>query len=851
MNSLIFLEKHPPMKAKFLIPLLIFTSLATAVAFAGYELFNNILENRKTVTFTQLEGVGNLKAKQITSFLNASAHSGQVLSDLLDQPKFYQWIQNDSTEVPVLLKNLLTLAKDGEQDHGLLIFNNKAKQRYSVGKYKQLTLEGINLVNRALNEKKVILSEIYYGDIGYPNMPLLDIFYPIINKGLNETIGILIIRKNLTPLYQMIQSWPTSSQSSESLLIRRDGDDVLFLNELRFKKDTALKMRRPIESKPSPFPLPAMLAVQGFYGNIESLDYLEKPVLAHRLPIPGTTWSMVVKINTDEAYFDIQQLKELTLFVTVIIIFLLSITVTFWWHKQVATQKSIERKKAENRISAIIDSAPDAMIIVGSTGKILNTNKQSEVVFGYPQAEMIDQQIELLLPKSMHTNHIQLRNDYVKKPGSRLMSEGRVVLAQKKNGHNFEAEVSLAPVKTDNGLIIICVVRDITERKRIETKLRDAEQRFRIAFESTATGMALIGEGEHFIQYNPSLIDLLGYSGKEIEQLTFADITLAEDWEKEKELVAQLLSGKIDHYQIEKRCLHKNHEAIWVFQTRTKIALQENNLCFIVEVHDLTARKHAEEKLQRAHEVMIQTEKMAALGGLVAGVAHEINTPIGVNLASATHLQDETRIVANRYAQSELSEEGLENYFSIAEQSVQLMVINCNRAANLIQSFKQIAVDQMIDDQREFNLATYIDEVLLSLRPKFKHLPIEIMVNCADDIQVDSVPGALSQIMTNIILNALNHAFDEGQHGKIEITAQCDQNDQIKLSISDNGKGMPDSVKQKVFDPFYTTKRGTGGSGLGLNIAYNQAFQSMKGSLSMQSELNKGSRFTLIFPRIL
>jgi signal transduction histidine kinase len=268
----------------------------------------------------------------------------------------------------------------------------------------------------------------------------------------------------------------------------------------------------------------------------------------------------------------------------------------------------------------------------------------------------------------------------------------------------------------------------------------------------------------------------------------------------------------------------------------------------------LIAKNEAEKSLtllQETQESLVQAEKMAALGSLVAGIAHEINTPIGITLTTASFLNDETKKVVTLYQQGELGGDELESYFDTAQQSTQLMTINCHRAADLIQSFKQVAVDQTSDNQREFNLKSYLDEILLSLRPILKKTQIKIELNCPPDLSLLSFPGAISQIVTNFIMNSLLHAYEAEQPGTITLTVQTLPNNQIELRYSDDGKGIPVDIQSKIFDPFFTTQRGNGGSGLGLNLVYNIVHQTLKGTLQVHSVEGKGTTFILNFARQL
>lgn len=255
------------------------------------------------------------------------------------------------------------------------------------------------------------------------------------------------------------------------------------------------------------------------------------------------------------------------------------------------------------------------------------------------------------------------------------------------------------------------------------------------------------------------------------------------------------------------------------------------------------------ETLEQARDKLVQSEKMAALGELVAGVAHEINTPVGVGVTAASFLDTKTREFSTLYDSGELKRSELENYLQTVQEVSNSILINMERAAELISSFKQVAVDQSSEKRRRFNLREYIDEILLSLRPRYKKTSHRINVACAPDIEITSYPGAFSQILNNMIMNSLIHGFKEMENGEIEIGVTC-STDHIIFEYRDNGRGMDESQREKIFDPFFTTMRGKGGTGLGMSIVFNLVTQTLKGQVDLTSEPGKGVVFTMTLPEL-
>ncbi|MBF0240593.1 MAG: response regulator, partial [SAR324 cluster bacterium] len=244
---------------------------------------------------------------------------------------------------------------------------------------------------------------------------------------------------------------------------------------------------------------------------------------------------------------------------------------------------------------------------------------------------------------------------------------------------------------------------------------------------------------------------------------------------------------------------------------------------------------------------LIQSEKMAALGGLVAGIAHEVNTPIGVAVTASSFLLEETNKLAKLYQNGEMEQENFTDYLETSMESSLMILRNLNRTAELIRSFKQVATDQSEEAIRQFGVEEYLGEVVMSLRPQFKRTRHSVDIQCDAAIQMESYPGALSQVITNFITNSLNHAFPEGFQGKMNIAVR-QEGKTVILTFSDNGQGIPPEHLGRIYEPFFTTKRGTSGTGLGLHITWNLVTQKLQGTLQCSSVVGQGTTFTLRLP---
>ncbi len=253
------------------------------------------------------------------------------------------------------------------------------------------------------------------------------------------------------------------------------------------------------------------------------------------------------------------------------------------------------------------------------------------------------------------------------------------------------------------------------------------------------------------------------------------------------------------------------------------------------------------EKLHQFQNQLVESEKMASLGDMVAGVAHEVNTPIGLGVTASTLLVDRIGEIKTLFENKTLKSSQLKRFLNEGEENVEIIYRNLKRAADLISSFKKLAVDQSSEENRHFNVKQLVNEVFLTLAPQLKKQPVTFNLHCPDDLFITSKPGPINQILINLLLNSLLHAFDGRENGEITINIMS-LSDQLNINYQDNGNGVDHTIKSKIFDPFITTKRGSGGSGLGLHLVYNLVTQALGGHIHFESEPEQGVTFDINFP---
>ena len=369
-------------------------------------------------------------------------------------------------------------------------------------------------------------------------------------------------------------------------------------------------------------------------------------------------------------------------------------------------------------------------------------------------------------------------------------------------------------------------------------------------------------ESFRFVFWNGFSEKLFGYSKDEVLDKTDYDIFSVELAEKYRQNDIEVLE-KRELLDIPEEISHSaSGESIILHRREIPIYDEEGSACYLLMIsEDITERKNAHDSLTIANEAwqdtlgilresqgkLIEAQKMASLGGLVAGIAHEINTPIGIGVTAASLLDQKISEFQQLYNSAKMKRSDLEKFLDTVAQSGSIISSNLDRAADLVRGFKQVAVDQSSEEKRVFALGPYLEDVILSLRPKLKQLKHNTKVVGDRTTEVESYPGAFSQIATNFIMNSITHAYDDEDEGNMVFEIHLDGRE-VTVEYTDDGRGIPEENLTKIFEPFFTTKRGEGGSGLGMHIVYNLVTQKLGGSIKCESTVGIGTKFTLKLP---
>jgi len=465
-----------------------------------------------------------------------------------------------------------------------------------------------------------------------------------------------------------------------------------------------------------------------------------------------------------------------------------------------------------------------------------------------------------------------------------IQSQGQVlehsVLLNARDGQVREALLSSAKFEAGGEQYMFVVQRDVTETQRALKALEESEARFSRLFEQSPMPMCYSSDSDGFstAQWNQSWFDTFGFDAATAQGKSGLALGIWVNQADRARWLERSLRGE-DTTDAEMLMRRADGELRWIsMSSRTFVEPQRTLVLFTY--FDITERRRAQQEilelntqlearvaqrtsdlqsanfelsqtlgtLNMAKDQLVQSEKLAALGALVAGVAHELNTPIGNGLTVASSLEYRVQEF-DRLMASGLKRSDLQSFIDDTRQAADILSRNLMRAGALVASFKQVAVDQTSSQRRRFSLSSVASEILITLNPAIRKSACTVSMDMQNDLRMDSYPGPLGQVLANLINNAIVHGFDGGKiPGTITLVARAEGVSQVVVQVRDAGRGIQKADLHRVFEPFFTTRLGQGGSGLGLHIAHSIVTGVLGGSIDVSSEAGSGATFTLTLP---
>jgi PAS domain S-box-containing protein len=414
--------------------------------------------------------------------------------------------------------------------------------------------------------------------------------------------------------------------------------------------------------------------------------------------------------------------------------------------------------------------------------------------------------------------------------------------------------------------------RDATALKSSSVLLFPEQPALQLIYDTAPIGLAFLSPDCRYLQINQRLTEICGISVEDHLGHSVRDCVPALADAVEGIVRSIMDTGEpVIGIEVAGQRVDQTEERFWITYWHPLRSPAGEIIGVNVAAEEVTERKRAEAALQASERelrsakdaaeaalrnlqetqiFLIEAEKLAALGRLVAGVAHEINNPVGTSLTVASSLQRKTAMIANELAQGNLKRSTLTEFLDVSQAASSQLIANLNHAAEMIQSFKQVATDRNYSIQRIFDLGDLTEQVFKSLRPGLGKQSLALRVDCPSNLTMNSYPGLYGQVLTNLFLNSVMHGFPEGEEGTIGIKVQVSAKENVEILFFDDGRGMSLDVRRKAFDPFFTTRRDHGCTGLGLHIVHTIVTNCLGGRVNIESEPDEGTKIRIILPRV-
>ncbi|MGN6410521.1 MAG: PAS domain S-box protein [Nitrobacter sp.] len=533
--------------------------------------------------------------------------------------------------------------------------------------------------------------------------------------------------------------------------------------------------------------------------------------------------------------------------------------------REAAVRALSEQRLAEESYRKLFEGSVDGIYVTTPAGQLLDANPALARIMGYDTSEDLIRDIGDIAqtiyidPKARVEYQLRMERD-----GTVREFEYQV---RHRDGSILWLSDSATAVRDENGLIVRYegVVRDITDQRRAEEAIAEGRRVLQLVVDTVPAVINVKNADLRYVLMNRYMAGIFGIEPADAIGRTTSDLMSRYGAAKTDENDKRVLeSGKELGFYEEEYEDSSGAMRQWLVN-KLPIRGADGRIENIVTVAlDIADRKRNEQEMRQAKDAaeaalrnlretqnsLIEAEKLAALGRLVAGVAHEVNNPVGISLTVASSLERKIAVFAEEVERGELRRSSLNDFVATNRDAASQIVANLNRAAELVQSFKQVAADRNYSDKRIFDLGELTEQVVMSLRPGLRKQNVTLTVDCEPNLTMNSYPGPYGQVLTNLFLNSLAHAFPDGEGGAVDINVREVNQDNVEILFSDNGCGMSPDVRRKAFDPFFTTRRDQGGTGLGLHIVYNIVTNRLGGRLDLDSGSGEGTRIRIVLPRI-
>ena len=825
-----------------------FALLTAAMVTAGYLYYRGYEREYRAEIERQLLAVADLKVGELSQWRGERLADGAIFSGSANLAHLVQQSLGTpaGTAAAARLGTWLRQVQSANQYDRVALFDAHGVELASApGTPEPTTPQMMASIEEALGTGGVTIRD-FYRDTSAGSIRLA-VLVPLFDPDTARPLAVLLLRVDpANYLYPFIRRWPTPSRTAETLLVRRDGDDALFLNELRFKEDAALSLRIPLAKTQTP----AVQAALGRHGIVDGVDYRGAPVLAAVRPVPDSPWSLVARMDVEEVYAPVRaRLWEMVLLVAALIVGL-GAGLGLLWHRRSA-QFYHERYHAaealrlsESRYRTTLSSVGDAVISTDAQGRVDFMNPMAERLTGWSENEGRRRPLNDVFCIINEETRAEAEN-----PVERVLREGSLVglanhtLLIAKDGTQWPIANSGAPIHDERDVIagVVLIFRDQTEERRAQRALGASETRYRRLFEAAKDGILILDASTgKIVDVNPFLTELTGYSRDDFLGAYLWEIGPFKDTDNSKEAFAKLLTEKYVRYD-DLPLQARDGRKIPVEFVSNVYRVDDQNV-IQCNIRDITERKRADSAREKLEEQLRVSQKMEAIGSLAGGVAHDFNNLLSVILSY-------TGFVLEGVREGDPQRDDLLEVKKAADRAVAL--------TRQLLAFSRKQVLQPVSMSLN-QIATGVEKMLRRILGE----DIDFVQALAPDLGVvQADPGQIEQVLMNLVINARD-AMPEGGALTIETSnVEIDEEyatthvavkpgSYVQLAVTDTGCGMDEQTRARLFEPFFTTKEKGKGTGLGLSTVYGIVKQS-GGNVWVYSELGQGTTFKIYLPREL
>jgi PAS domain S-box-containing protein len=825
-------KRQKPVVPWLLIVLFVILSASSIViGFLYYKSQKNRLLRDKTL---ELSAIADLKVRQIAHWRNERVDDARMISENAPFVRLlYDYMSDARTKVSKteIIANLKSVILNTEYKNILLVDSTGKVRGFYPNQDTVLGNHMLNMFPEFIRLKKGILTDLHKTPgVSYNH---LDLVIPLLTLWKDDpvTFGLIIIRIDpRETFYPLVQAWPVPSRTAESLLVRQEGEKVLYLNELRFRKNSEMELLKSVSDEK----LPAAMAVRGIETTSDGRDYRGKAVVAAMKKVPGSTWYMVAKTDQNEIFDTLN--RQITLIIVIIILFVLTIGLLLGiieWSENVRFYREkyeaeLDQQALRKHYDYILKYANDIIFLTDRNMVIVEANDRATETYQRNRDELIGMNLkEITAPGAVR--EIAEEKKILDEIGFATYETQHV----RKDGTVLPVEISARKVEIEGVKYFQSICRDITERKFAEETLRESEMRFRKIFEESPISIVMTGKDMGIIRVNSAFTRMTGYGEDELKSRSLREITHPDYVPQDDVSLLRLIAEEIPVYHTENKYIRKDGSQIW---GSTTISIIRNNndevQYFLAMIEDITLRKNSEAELIAAKEKAEESDRLKT--AFLHNVSHEIRTPMNAIIGFSALLNEPDITEADRRQFIDIIFQSGSQLLSIINDIVDI--------ANIESGQVKINIREM---DLNFSLRS-LDEQF-SYKEKSDVISINLTTGLTDDkamIMTDSTK--LIQILSNLINNATKFT----KEGRIDFGYAL-KGEELEFYVKDTGIGIPPEHHDKIFERFYQVdnliSRKFGGTGLGLSIC-KAYVEILGGRIWLISQPGQGSDFRFTIP---